>query len=327
MRTRGRDVRRLAHGRDRDARARGGGVPAAAPLQRRDQDRRARRPVLGALPRGRRRARRPLHLPARGGALPDGHQRRQPREGPRLVRASTPRASTSRCATRTPTGRCSPSRARGRAPRSRRSPTASCPRACAPPTCELAGVPALVCGTGYTGEDGCELLIPPGRRRRRLGRAARAGRGARRAWARATRCASRSASTSTATTCREDRNPIEAGLGWCCKLDTGFIGADALRDVEPEQTLVPFAFTGPGIPRQGNPVQRRARRGRGHERHACRPAWRSASGWPTCRSPPPSRAQPIEVDVRGKPRAAEVREKPLYEKEGEQWPRPAIPRT
>ena len=43
----------------------GRGVPAAHPLQRRHEDRRARRPVLGALPRGRRRARRPLHLPAR----------------------------------------------------------------------------------------------------------------------------------------------------------------------------------------------------------------------------------------------------------------------
>ena len=52
----------------------------------------------------------------------------------------------------------------------------------------------------------------------------------------------------------EDRNPIEAGLGWCCKLDTDFIGADALRGFEPDQTIVPFAFTGPGIPRQGNPV-------------------------------------------------------------------------
>ena len=26
---------------------------------------------------------------------------------------------------------------------------------------ELAGVSTLVCGTGYTGEDGCELLLPP----------------------------------------------------------------------------------------------------------------------------------------------------------------------
>ena len=45
----------------------------------------ARRAVLGALPRRRRRARRPLHLPARPGPLPDRHQRRQPRKGPGLV--------------------------------------------------------------------------------------------------------------------------------------------------------------------------------------------------------------------------------------------------
>ena len=109
----------------------------------------------------------------------------------------------------------------------------------------------------------------------------------------------------------EDRNPIEAGLGWCCKLDTGFIGADALRDVQPQEKLVPFAFTGPGIPRQGNPV---------------RPAGIVTSG---SLSPclgigigmayvPADRAEPgtpIEVDVRGKVRAAEVREKPLYTKE------------
>ncbi len=80
-----RRLRRLAHGRDRDERPAGAGVPAAHPLQRRDEDRRARRPVLGALPRGRRRARRPLHLPPRRGPLPDGHQRLQPRQGPGLV--------------------------------------------------------------------------------------------------------------------------------------------------------------------------------------------------------------------------------------------------
>src|SRR5918994_32899 len=53
----------------------------------------------------------------------------------------------------------------------------------------------------------------------------------------------------------EERNPIEAGLGWCCKLDTGFVGADALRGLEPREALVPFAFTGPGMPRQHNPVR------------------------------------------------------------------------
>ena len=56
----------------------------------------------------------------------------------------------------------------------------------------------------------------------------------------------------------EERGPIEAGLGWCCKEDTGFIGSDAVRAVReagPAETLVPFKMTGPGIARQGNPVQ------------------------------------------------------------------------
>ena len=65
---------------------------------------------------------------------------------------------------------------------------------------QLAGVEALVCGTGYTGEDGCELMLPPdGAAASGTPCCSRAC--GRRASARATRCASRSASTSTATTC------------------------------------------------------------------------------------------------------------------------------
>ena len=41
--------------------------------------------IFGAVSRGRGRARRSLHLPARGEPLPDGHERRQPRARPRLV--------------------------------------------------------------------------------------------------------------------------------------------------------------------------------------------------------------------------------------------------
>ena len=77
-------------------RARARGAAAAAALQRRRQARRRRRAVQRAVPRGRRRARRPLHLPARRRPLPDGHERRQPRQGPRVVPASTPRTSTAR---------------------------------------------------------------------------------------------------------------------------------------------------------------------------------------------------------------------------------------
>ena len=118
----------------------------------------------------------------------------------------------------------------------------------------VAGVQTLVCGTGYTGEDGCELMIPPA--------------GAAAVWDALLDQGVRPAGLGARDTLRlevcfhlygndlsEDRNPIEAGLGWCCKLDTNFVGADALRDVEPGQALVPFAFTGPGIPRQDNPVK------------------------------------------------------------------------
>ena len=119
----------------------------------------------------------------------------------------------------------------------------------------VAGVEGcLVCGTGYTGEDGVELLVPPD--------------AAAHIWDRLTGDGAAPVGLGARDTLRlevcfhlygndlsEDRNPIEAGLGWCCKLDTGFIGADALRDVQPTEKLVPFVFTGPGIPRQGNPVE------------------------------------------------------------------------
>ena len=59
---------------------------------------------------------------------------------------------------------------------------------------------ALVCGTGYTGEAGVEVLCRPERRRRGCGTSSSRAAHVPRGWARATRCAWRPASTSTATT-------------------------------------------------------------------------------------------------------------------------------
>ncbi len=177
----------------------------------------------------------------------------------------------------------------------------------------VAGVDCLACGTGYTGEDGVELMIPPD--------------GAPAVWDALTGEGVVPTGLGARDTLRlevcfhlygndlsEDRNPIEAGLGWCCKLDTNFIGAEALRGLEPDQTLVPFAFTGPGIPRQDNPV---------HTEHgdgvvtsgSLSPCLEVGIGMAYV---PVAAAEPgtgLEVDVRGKARAAEVREKPLYRKE------------
>jgi aminomethyltransferase len=112
----------------------------------------------------------------------------------------------------------------------------------------------------------------------------------------------------------EDRNPIEAGLGWCCKLDTGFIGAEALTGFEPAQKLVPFAFTGPGIPRQGNPLH--TEHGEGVATSgSLSPCLDIGIGMGYVPATDAEPGTPIEVDVRGKRRAAEVREKPLYRKE------------
>jgi aminomethyltransferase len=112
----------------------------------------------------------------------------------------------------------------------------------------------------------------------------------------------------------EERGPIEAGLGWCCKEQTGFIGADqvaAMRSAGPAEKLVPFVIDGPGIPRQGNPVigggvvtsgsfSPCLERGIGM---AYVPAQRAEPG------------TPIEIDVRGTSRPALVQSKPLYRKE------------
>jgi aminomethyltransferase len=113
----------------------------------------------------------------------------------------------------------------------------------------------------------------------------------------------------------ESRGPIEAGLGWCCKEDTGFIGSDAVRAVRaagPAEQLVPFTIDGPGIARQGNPVV-----GGGEVTSGTlSPSLGVGIGMayvPTQRATP---GTTIEIDVRGKMRPAIVKDKPLYKKEG-----------
>jgi aminomethyltransferase len=111
-----------------------------------------------------------------------------------------------------------------------------------------------------------------------------------------------------------DRDPIEAGLGWCCKEDTGFIGAEAVRAAREDGTtekLVPFAITGPGIARQGNPVVG----GGVVTSGTLSPVLGYGIGMAYL---PSERSRPgtvFEIDVRGKNRSAEVRTKPLIPKE------------
>lgn len=177
----------------------------------------------------------------------------------------------------------------------------------------VAGVAMLVCGTGYTGEDGVELLMAP-----------EAAQGV---WDRLVEAGATPAGLGARDTLRleacfhlygndlsEERGPMEAGLGWCCKEDTGFIGADAVaaaRAAGPNEKLVPFLIDGPGIARAGNPV-----RGGGVVTSGTfSPCLQRGIGMayvPAGNADPETR---IEIDVRGTDRPATVAKKPLYRKE------------
>jgi aminomethyltransferase len=176
----------------------------------------------------------------------------------------------------------------------------------------IAGAPMLVCGTGYTGEDGVELLLDPAAALSvwdaLVGAgAAPAGLGAR--------------DTLRLEACfhlygndlSEDRGPIEAGLGWCCKEQTGFIGCDAVaaaRSGGTAQKLVPFAIEGPGIARQGNPVIG----GGVVTSGSFSPCLQRGIGMAYVTADRADTGTRIEIDVRGRTRPALIEPKPLYRK-------------
>jgi aminomethyltransferase len=177
----------------------------------------------------------------------------------------------------------------------------------------LAGVEVLVCGTGYTGEEGVELLCEaedaPGLWDEIVRRGATpAGLGAR--------------DTLRLEACFHlygndlsvERGPIEVGLGWCCKEDTGFIGAEAVRATRlagPAERLVAFVMADPGIARQGNPVS-----GGGVVTSGTfSPCLETGIGLAYVPAANAEIGGELEIDVRGKMRRAVVSEKPLYRKD------------
>ena len=112
---------------------------------------------------------------------------------------------------------------------------------------------------------------------------------------------------------------ISSGLGWACALDTEFTGVERLRQVKaagPAQKLVPFVMTEKAIPRQHMTISPADGGGPGTVTSGSLspmldigigmgyiPAERSAAG------------TELVIDVRGKPRRAEIVKKPIYTKE------------
>jgi aminomethyltransferase len=177
----------------------------------------------------------------------------------------------------------------------------------------LAGVDALVAGTGYTGEDGVELLLAPA--------------DAPRVWDEVVRRGATPAGLAARDTLRlevgfhlygndlmEERGPIEAGLGWAVKEDTGFIGSDAVRAVReagPAQKLVAFTLPS-GIARQGNAIAG----GGVVTSGTMSPSLGVGIGMGYVPAAQAAAGTQLEIDVRGRTRTATVVTRPIYTRQG-----------
>lgn len=181
----------------------------------------------------------------------------------------------------------------------------------------VAGHPALICGTGYTGEDGVEILVPP--------------ENASSIWEDLLIAGAKPIGLAARDTLRlevcfhlygndlsRDRDPISAGLAWACALETGFIGSGALKKISeegPAQKLVPFKIVGPGIPRQDNPVFRGGTQIGVVTSGTLSPSLDNGVGMAYVDADLAEAGVDIEIDIRGKLRPAQTRKKPLYTKQ------------
>jgi len=177
----------------------------------------------------------------------------------------------------------------------------------------LDGVEVMVNRTGYTGEDGCELLCM--------------SEDAVRLWdavleRSAVPCGLGPRDTLRLEVCYplhgNDLGPetdaISAGLGWACALDKEFEGVDVLRRVKaegPEHRLVAFVMEERAIPRQGMPIDGGGEVTSGS--HSPMLELGIGMGYvPTARA---KAETDLTIDVRGRPRRARVVKKPIYKRE------------
>jgi len=176
------------------------------------------------------------------------------------------------------------------------------------------GVQVMVNRTGYTGEDGCELLCM--------------AEDAVELWdavlARdVVPCGLGARDTLRLEVCYPlhgndigpDTDAISAGLGWTCALEKEFTGVDVLRRVRnegPAQKLVAFVMEERAIPRQGMPIEGGGVVTSGS--HSPMLDVGIGMGYVPAAQAAPGTG--LTVDVRGKPRAGRIVRKPIYSREG-----------
>src|SRR5216110_761578 len=175
------------------------------------------------------------------------------------------------------------------------------------------GVHCMVNRTGYTGEDGCELLV--------MAEDAEA------LWDHVLECGAVPCGLGARDTLRlevcyplhgnditPETDAISAGLGWACTLDKEFSGAQELREIKalgPTQKLVPFVMEEKAIPRQGMAIE-----GGGEVTSGTHsPMLDKGIGLGYIAASLAEPGQELTVDVRGRSRRARVVPKPIYKRE------------
>jgi aminomethyltransferase len=178
---------------------------------------------------------------------------------------------------------------------------------------EVAGVTCMVNRTGYTGEEGVELLVM----------ADEAGelwdavldRGAR-------PCGLGARDSLRLEVCYPlhgndigpDTDAISAGLGWVCALEKEFTGVEQLRgikDAGPERRLAAFVMEERAVPRQGMAILEGGEVTSGT--HSPMLDQGIGMGYvPAALAEP---GQELTIDVRGRHRRARVVKKPIYRRE------------
>ena len=176
------------------------------------------------------------------------------------------------------------------------------------------GVEVMVNRTGYTGEDGCELLCMTEDAVRLWDAVLERG---------VVPCGLGARDTLRLEVCYPlhgndigpDTDAISAGLGWACALDKEFEGVDVLRRIKadgPERRLVAFVMEDKAIARQGMPIEGGGDVTSGS--HSPMLGIGIGMGYvPAARAKPETE---LTIDVRGRPRRARIVKKPIYKREG-----------
>jgi aminomethyltransferase len=178
---------------------------------------------------------------------------------------------------------------------------------------EVDGIQCMVNRTGYTGEEGCELLTMAEDGADLWDRVVARG---------AAPCGLGARDTLRLEVCfplhgndiTPETDAISAGLGWCCVLEKEFTGAGELREVKvrgPERKLAPFVMEEKAVPRSGMAID-----GGGEVTSGTHsPMLDRGIGMGYVPSASAAVDTELRIDVRGRTRRARVVKRPIYKRE------------